>query len=125
MNREQRRKLQKDFVKKGFDKDQAKKMVYLQDIREGNKEGSRLTDGTAVKIDVSRCLAVKGDKEKNPKYVEFVKANAGRVFHVQHQADKPDSSIVELLEDLTEPKWLFWEGDLIKIKEELNGCNQT
>lgn len=46
----------------------------------------------------------------NPKYKEFVEANADTVFTAHLEKD----TLVSLKE---QPEWIFWSGNLIRIKE--------
>lgn len=118
LNRAQRRKLEAKVMRENnASRENAKKLVYLSEVRD-KKSAPDLPDGTAVKIDAAKCLAVKGDSKKNPKYVEFIQANRGKVFHVSRDDPKATSTIVVLEEDESTPRWLWWCGDLIVIKEE-------
>ena len=81
-----------------------------------------MPNGAAVTLNAEHLLS---DIEiKNPKYVEFVQQNVGRVFHIfrpiQPHEEDFDTCIVALLEDKTEPRWLFWTGDLIAVEGDTN-----
>lgn len=118
LNRAQRRKLEAKVMKEhGTSRENAKKLVYLSEVRDKDN-APELPDGAAVKIDVAKCLAVKGNVKKNPNYLTFVKENRGKLFHVSRDDPKCSQSIVVLEEDTSPVKFLFWTGDLIRIMEE-------
>lgn len=118
MNRQQRRLIEKNAMKEqDISRANAKKLVYLSGLRD-KENAPDIPDGTAVKIDAARILSVHG--KKNPKYLEFIKENRGKLFHVSRDDPKATNTIVVLEEDPTEIKWLFHVSDLIVVKEESN-----
>ena len=95
----------------------AKKLVYLSEIRDRDNAPD-IPDGTAVKIDAAKILSVHG--KKNPKYLEFIKENRGKIFHVSRDDPKANNTMVVLVEDQTPVKWLWHTSDLIVVKEDAN-----
>ena len=68
-----------------------------------------LAEGTKVKLDVDKILSTKQRRHLSQKYIDFV-------FTVEYESrfgDEP--SIVLLKEDDTDPKWLWWAGELIAV----------
>lgn len=115
MNREQRRKQESKIMREQhISRENAKKLVYLSEIRDRDNAPD-LPDGTAVKIDAAKILASRGTK--NSKYLTFVKENRDKVFHVSRDDPKANASMVVLDGDETEPRWLWWCGDLIAVKD--------
>ena len=109
MNRLQRRKLAK---RTGLSYQEVTKIQRELEV------SSEMTDGTKVKLDVERMKASPRWENQNEKYVEFVENNVNTVFTVQKEEKFGGKPIVSLAEDEHEPKWLFYEGDLIKVEEE-------
>ena len=51
-------------------------------------------------------------------YHDFIDTNGNEVFTVEYDKNKKDSStLVCLKEDTTDPKWLFWVGDLEVVEK--------
>lgn len=76
----------------------------------------QLTEGTKVKLDVEKILSKKQVRHLSQKYIDFVNAHKDDVFTVLYTdkfGDNPD--IVMLEEDPSDPKWLWWTGELIKV----------
>lgn len=118
INREQRRKIESDLMKKQhIDRQKAKQLVYLSEVRDA-ENAPDIPTGTTVKLDTSKILSVTGDKNKN--YLSFIKRNRNKVFHVSRDDPKATSTVVVLEEDDSPKKWLFWTGDLIVVEEESN-----
>lgn len=77
--------------------------------------------GDKCKVNVERITGRKEWSKLNPKYKQFVLDNKNTIFTVQQDKFKPHKdgfvSIVSLVEDTTEPKWLWCVDDLIKIED--------
>lgn len=82
---------------------------------------SRPRIGDKCKLNVERITGRKEWGKLNPKYKQFVQDNKNTIFTVQQDKFKPHKdgfvSIVSLVEDTTEPKWLWCVDDLIKIED--------
>ena len=75
-----------------------------------------LAEGTKVKLDVDQILSTKQRRHLSQKYIDFVNTHKDDVFTVEYESrfgDEP--SIVLLKEDDTDPKWLWWVGELIAV----------
>ena len=59
------------------------------------------------------------------RYVDWIEANKNNVFTVEcvPNYEHKNPVIVELVEDESFPKWLFWIGDLVRVENEENGNN--
>ena len=67
--------------------------------------------GDKVKLNIE---VITGDQEygrKLPAYKAFCERNANRVFTIEY-VEGMHPSVVCLAEDESDPKWLFWVGDL-------------
>ena len=109
MNRAQRRKLDKKTGLKGLGK-------FMDHIH--NNDAPRVPDGAKVRIRYEQIMKRSDYASKTPAYRAFVESLRAQdpVFTaVRPQAGK---ALVELQEDPTEPKWLWWDGDLELVKEE-------
>ena len=105
MNREQKRKLAKKL------KISYQHLLDLTEIKIADMTIEDIPEGSKVKLNVDRIL--EKESKLNPKYVEWVKANKGKVFTCEKDPTLPeDSKRVMLKEDETEPKWLFHVTDL-------------
>lgn len=109
MNREQRRSVQKK-QKKNVQKDAVDKLNQLaQEI------DNPLHEGDQVRIDVDRIVNRKDYARTTEEYRAFVESSRDRVFTARLYRKREDgfSAIIELAE---EPRWLFWYGDLVRVK---------
>lgn len=110
MNREQRRKLRECL------KSNIRYFSGEIDDLSGNKEFYPLKDGDKVLLNVCKITARKDYCKTQPEYQSFVEQNKGIVFTARLYRKYNDgfSAMVELKED---PRWLFWNGDLIRITD--------
>lgn len=67
--------------------------------------------GDKVMLNMDVITAAQGYGKKLPAYKAFCERNADRVFTVEY-VDGMRPSVVCLIEDESNPKWLFWTGDL-------------
>lgn len=105
MNREQRRKLDKQ----GFDGNKIAAVLNAVDDSKWIQEGEK------VKLDVKKITGRNDWQKLTERYRSFVMDNAKTVFTVQYEekyGKKP--SLVTFAEDNT---WLWWVGDLIVVKD--------
>ena len=104
MNREQRRKLDKQ----GYDGNKIAAIMNAADNNHLIKEGEK------VRLDVKKITGRNDWKTLTERYRAFVMDNAKTVFTVKYEekyGDKP--SLVTFAEDST---WLWWVGDLIRLE---------
>lgn len=113
MNREQRRHPSKKTLIKQF-LDDLSTANKFKDIIEGEWP---IHDGDKVRINLEVIKGHPGYAKTLPAYKKFCETNAGRVFTAGIDPDMR-RSIAYLKEDTTQPKWLFWIGDLEKVVEE-------
>lgn len=73
-------------------------------------------DGDKVKLKVEQIASRQDFVSKTSKYKEWLYANAEKVFTVHRVYPDELHSLIELEEDKTEPKWLWWDGDLERSK---------
>ena len=111
MNREQKRKFVKDAKKKGIKKTTAE--AYAEIINNGtgrNTDAQEISEDEKIMLNIEAIRNRKNYERMTDKYKEFVNNNSDKVFtaHVER------TNLISLKE---EPQWLFWSGDLIKIKE--------
>lgn len=107
MNRAQRRKFDKAV---GFDGASA--------VAEALQNETKIPDGAKVKLNVDQITARKDYRSKLPAYQDFVVRNRNTVFTARRVWPMKRHSFLELEEDTTKPKWLWWDGDLIVVEEE-------
>ena len=111
MNREQRRTFVKKAQSRGIDKATAQN--YAEII--GNDTGphtprQEIVEGEKVKLNVESIKSRKNYERMSDLYKEFINSNTDTIFtaHVERPT---------LISFVEEPKWLFWCGDLTKVKE--------
>ena len=111
MNREQKRAFVKKAKKNGTREEIAK--AYAKIIGDGAGTPTApqtILEDEKVKLDIDKIKARKNYEIMSAQYKEFVESNIETIFtaHVKY------STVISLKE---EPKWLFWSGDLIKVKD--------
>lgn len=113
MNREQRRKLEKQLVAKGATREQAKMLIQIHTDKGSLKEGDR------VRLNMKSILEQPDYANMNPKYKQWVEDNKDKVFTVEYdEKHGENSTLVCLREDESDPRWLFWVGNLEKVSGE-------
>lgn len=118
MDREQRRKFTKQMKAKGY----SEKPIEIALALQGEKPKIDIFDeGDKVKLNTSRIKS-HPDYSKNidfnkQNYHNFIDANDGKVFTVEYDPKHTNNpTLFCLKEDETDPKWLWWTGDLIKVE---------
>lgn len=112
MNREQKRAFVKKAKKRGVSANAAK--AYVEIISNGAGQTTPkqdIAEDEKVKLNIETIKARQNYEKMSDKYKEFVDTNADTIFTAH--IERP--TLISLKE---EPKWLFWCGDLIKMKEE-------
>lgn len=109
MNREQRRAFQKKHKKSTREYAADKLNQLAQEI------DNPICEGEQVKLDVDRIINREDYIHTTEEYRAFVESSRDRVFTVRLYRKRKDgfSTIIELAE---EPRWLFWYGDLVRVK---------
>ena len=82
-----------------------------------HKANTQLNAGDKVYIDAEAIMSKPHFENMQPAYKEFIENSVNRVFTVEKEEKYIGKPIVSLVEDPSEVKWLFFEGDLIKYKE--------
>lgn len=83
----------------------------IAEIKKAMEDGWTFQPGDKVMLNIDAITAAKGYDKKLPAYRAFCESNTGRVFTVEY-VDGMRPSVVCLAEDESNPKWLFWAGDL-------------
>lgn len=119
MNRDQKKMLEKAYRKSGKSKAKAKKIAQqMYDIDKIRLEGTGVTsppqdfqEDEKFKLDIDKIKARKNYDNMTDNYKQFIDSNADTIF----TAFVDKGHLVSAKED---PRWLFWSGDLIKVKED-------
>lgn len=111
MNREQRRNIKRKY---GMTPQEhiAKELNRL-----AKEAGDPLQEGDSVRLDVEQIVNRSDYAKTTDEYRAFVESSKDRIFtaHLYRKREDGFSAIIELEE---EPRWLFWYGDLIRVKSE-------
>lgn len=95
----------------------------LDDMSTANKfksiiEGDwPVKEGDKVRLNLDAIKSHPDYEQRLPEYRKFCEENVGKVFTAMFD-EKLRKSVVCLAEDTTNPKWLFWIGDLEKISKD-------
>lgn len=108
MNREERRKIAKRWHVK------PEMVTAFEQMLQEAAEAEPMPEGQKVKLNVGKILV--NESVLKPAYKDFVRAHADDVFTVEKAAEGYNH-IVSLVEDTTEPKWLWKTTDLIAVEE--------
>ena len=77
-------------------------------------------EGEKVRLKTKQIIERKDWANMNPKYKDFVTHNHDTIFTVHFEERHAKNHVLAtLIEDTTDPKWLFWVGDFERIKEEI------
>lgn len=86
-------------------------------IRIANSKHEYLKEGEKVKIDYKKITESPNFKNSQKEYIEWIENNKENVFTVEYDENhKKNPVLIQLKEDTTVPKWLFWEGYLKRIE---------
>ena len=113
MNREQRRKYERQLRRKGVSNEDVElffKMLASSD--------ETVNDGDKVRINVERIRKHPDYEKMNPKYKQFLADNEDKIFTATKTKKGFNRSFVEFEEDSTDPRWLWCMDDLIKVEGE-------
>lgn len=114
MNREQKHKAIKSLTAKGYSAEQAEGMLMMNAAVDSKKF---LKEGDRVKLNVTQMQSrpeCKSDIDQNKvRFQAWVLDHRDKVITVKYDKNLTiNPSIVCVKEDKTDPKWIFWEGDL-------------
>lgn len=87
----------------------------IQKFKTAIKGDWPLKDGDKVKLDIDTIKKHPEYQQRLPAYRRFCEENADKVFTVAFE-EGLGKSVVSFVEDTTNPKWLFWIGDLKKAE---------
>jgi hypothetical protein len=108
LNRQQRRHPPK------IDKEKVRKLSDFIDAMNDSK--LIISEGTKVKLNTNQMKSHPDYKNLVPKYRDWVEDNQDKIFTVIYDENKKNKPVLVCLkEDTTNPKWLFWTGDLIIV----------
>ena len=95
-----------------------KELEYLLRTKELERREESLLEGSKVKLDLKNIQDHPDYPRLIPEYREWVEGHSENIFTVEYDPKYPiNPKLVCLAEDTTPAKWLFWIGDLIRIKE--------
>lgn len=118
-NRRARRERLQKLRDAGMNKIDAKYMI--ERLSSKTRNPIECWEGERVTLDFERLSHYKDYEKLSQGYKEFIEMNRGKVFTVEFDPyrkahnTKDKASLVQLAEDETNPKWLFWAGDLIPL----------
>lgn len=107
MSRVERRHQSKGDVVRRLIKD----FQAIAEIKKAIEGGWPFQPGDKVRLDIEKIMNDQEYKRKLQSYRTFCEMNADRVFTVEY-IDGMNPSVVCFAEDESNPKWLFWTGDL-------------
>lgn len=87
------------------------------DILDKLSSGEMLECGSKVKLKYNQIIARKDWDKLSKNYKTFVEENKDVEFTIEETDAKNLFKMVSLREDTTDPKWLFWVGDLILLED--------
>lgn len=117
MNRADRRAAVKKLTKGGLTRESAQTFVKRMTDRTSNPVTA--WEGEKVKLDYERMISYPDWKQLREDYRNWVTEHKDDVFTVEFDPVKKAgkvgnvNKVVQLVEDTTSPKWLFFAGDLI------------
>ena len=118
MNREQKLAAIRRLQAKGHTKEQAKSMIaQLMSLTDKKNMTPDFAEGDKVMIDLESIKRDADYPRFTDKYKEWIHAHADDVFTVvfdERHRDLP--VVVSLQEDTSDPKWLFWTGNLKAVE---------
>lgn len=100
---------------KGYSKVDIDRMVMVKEMMDSRKN---LKEGQRVKLKVDQLRADPDWPDKQDTYKQWVEAHADETFTVKYD-EKHSPVLVCLKECDAAVKWLFWEGDLEVVNEDI------
>lgn len=115
INREQKRKYTQKLKAKGFNKQDIDLFLRYKEL---SKTSDVLPEGINVKLDIDNIKSHPDYEKLTEKYRNWVEENKDKTFTVEYDYNKKSNPItVCLKEDESDPKWLFWVGDLKVVED--------
>jgi hypothetical protein len=115
MNREEKRNIEKQLRAKGYSKNKIKSYFDLMDRI---KKIPEITEGTRVKLNMEVIKTYINFDKQLPLRRQWILDHQDEVFTVVYDKNhKTHPSIVNFYEDKSEPKWLFWTGELVVVND--------
>ena len=105
-------------TKNGINKDVAKSYAVISKGTGVHTEAKHFEEGDKLMLDINAIKNRKNYSAMNPKYKDFVESSSDKIFTVH----KEKQNLISLAE---EPQWLFWSGDLIKVKEDVENASEV
>lgn len=113
MNRETKREIRKKLKGKGYSKSEIDNFIKFKELYSQTKI---LKEGQRVKLNVDKIKNHPDWDKLTKKYRNWVELHKEDIFTVEYDKNHQDKpTLVCLQEDSSEPKWLFFVGDLIEI----------
>ena len=110
INREQKRKYTQKLKAKGYSKTDIDLFLRYKEL---SKASDVLPEGINVKLDIDNIKSYPDYERLTEKYRNWVEENKDETFTVEYDENKKVNPVtVCLKEDESNPKWLFWVGDL-------------
>lgn len=129
MNREQKRNYTKKLKQKGYSESQIELALRVVEMKSKSLVDEEFLENDKVKLNYENItshpdyIKNKTSEESHViRYHKFIEDNKDKVMTVQYDKNHQDHpQLVVLKEDENEDdcKWLFWVGDLIKIKDDI------
>ena len=78
-----------------------------------------LEEGDKVKINISHIRKNKDYKKFSNKYINFLNENKNKIFTIERPSGRLNSwkNIWSFTEDVSDPKWCFYESDLVGVNK--------
>ena len=93
-----------------------RKQQAINKLSKTMKEFRAFKEGDVVKLNVESILSHPTYADMDENWKKFVDKNADKQFTVEYDPKfKDTATMVCFKEDTTDPKWLWYEGDLILI----------
>ena len=120
VNRKQMREYEKILGKKYGSKEEMNAVINVINMMDGFSDMSKfkecLLEGDKVKLNVPMIKSHPDWIKHDSEYKKFVEDNDGVEFTVEYDENKKDKpSVVQLKEDTSRQKWLFWDGNLLVL----------
>ncbi|WP_206459318.1 hypothetical protein [Anaerovorax sp. IOR16] len=114
MNRQERRKYIRELRKFGISGKQIEDILFLKEA----SENVCLQEGQKVKLNLEKIKSNVNYENMSDKYKKFIELHKDDIFTVEYDKNHMNNPVVVCFkEDTTDPKWLFWDGDLEVIKQ--------
>ena len=114
MNRNDKRKFEKELKAKGYKHNEIEKMILIKEIMDNKKY---LQEGQKVKLNLDKIKSHPDYNKLTEKYKIWVEDHKDDIFTVTYDKKYQINPVLVCLEeDENIPRWLFYEGELTVIK---------